>query len=177
MMDDERELEPEGWVDRHGDAMFRYALRWVHSSAIAEELVQDSFLEALRARDTFRGRSSERTWLVGILRHKILDHVRRSSRERCVEGLAAIDDIHGRYFDRRGHWKVSPGRRWGDPSLDLERHEFWAALGQCLARLPAALSDAFLLRELDGLESDAICETLRITPAACGSEFIGHVCS
>jgi RNA polymerase sigma-70 factor (ECF subfamily) len=70
-------VAPEGWVDRHGDVMFRYALRWLRSSEIAEELVQDAFLEALRMRGTYRGRSSERTWLVGILRHKILDHIRR----------------------------------------------------------------------------------------------------
>jgi RNA polymerase sigma-70 factor (ECF subfamily) len=165
-MDDDRNLDPEGWVDRHGDVMFRYALRWVHSSEIAEEIVQDAFLEGLRMRGTYRGRSSERTWLVGILRHKILDHVRRSSRERCVEGLEATDDdVLGRYFDRRGLWKRGPARGRGDPSSDLERREFWEALGQCLARLPPGLSDAFLLHELEGFGSDAICETLQISPA------------
>jgi RNA polymerase sigma-70 factor, ECF subfamily len=117
-------------------------------------------------RGTFRGRSSERTWLVGILRHKLLDHVRRSRRERCVETLETTDDnVLGRYFDRRGLWKVGPARGRGDPSSDLERREFWAALGQCLARLPPGLSDAFLLYELDGLDGGAICETLQISPA------------
>src|SRR5262245_37902575 len=165
-MDDDSNLDPEGWVDRHGDVMFRFALRWVRSSEIAEELVQDAFLEALRMRGTYRGRSSERTWLVGILRHKILDHIRRSSCERCVEGLELTgDDTLGRYFDRRGFWKVTPARWRSDPALDLERREFWTALGQCLARLPAGLTDAFLLHELDELDSDAICETLQISPA------------
>src|SRR5215472_3360793 len=144
-MGDEGTLDPEGWVDRHGDVMFRYALRWLRSSEIAEELVQESFLEALRARNTYQGRSSERTWLVGILRHKLLDHDRRSSRERrCDEREISYDDVLERCFERR---------------------EFWMALTQCLRVLPPGLSDAFLLRELDGLESDIICENLQISPA------------
>jgi RNA polymerase sigma-70 factor (ECF subfamily) len=165
-MDDDRNLDPEGWVDRHGDVMFRYALRWMRSSEIAEEIVQESFLEALRMRGTYRGRSSERTWLVGILRHKLLDHDRRSSRDRHVEGLEAADnDVLGRTFDRRGLWKPGRARGRGDPSSDLERREFWAALGHCLARLSPGLSDAFLLHELEGLDGDAICETLQISRA------------
>src|SRR6516164_4976262 len=100
-MDDEGTLDPEGWVDRHGDVMFRYALRWLRSTEIAEEIVQESFLEALRTRGTYEGRSSERTWLVGILRHKIVDRMRRSSRERRAEQFETIgDEILARSFDR-----------------------------------------------------------------------------
>jgi len=165
-MGDEGTLDPEGWVDRHGDVMFRYALRWLRSSEIAEELVQESFLEALRARNTYQGRSSERTWLVGILRHKLLDHDRRSSRERrCDEREISSDDVLERCFERRGRWKVTPARWRENPTSDLERREFWMALTQCLRVLPPGLSDAFLLRELDGLESDIICENLQISPA------------
>jgi RNA polymerase sigma-70 factor (ECF subfamily) len=165
-MDDDRNLDPEGWVDRHGDVMFRYALRWLHSSELAEEIVQESFLEALRMQGTYRGHSSERTWLVGILRHKLLDQARRSSRERAVQGFEATEaDVLGRAFDRRGLWKSGPMRWRGDPSTDLERSEFWAVLGQCLARLPPGLSDAFWLHELEGLDGTATCETLQISPA------------
>ena len=165
-MGDEGTLDPEGWVDRHGDVMFRYALRWLRSSEIAEELVQESFLEALRARNTYQGRSSERTWLVGILRHKLLDHDRRSSRERrCDDREISSDDVLERCFERRGRWKVTPARWRENPTSDLERREFWMALTQCLRVLPPGLSDAFLLRELDGLESDIICENLQISPA------------
>jgi RNA polymerase sigma-70 factor (ECF subfamily) len=166
VMDDPQILDPEGWVDRHGGVMFRYALRWLRSSEVAEEVVQESFLEALRTRNTFRGNSSERTWLVGILRHKLLDHDRRSRRERRLEELEVTDgDGLRRFFDGRGRWKVTPARWRGHPSSDLERREFWTALGRCLKRLPAGLSDAFLLRELDGLESGAICEVLQISQA------------
>jgi RNA polymerase sigma-70 factor (ECF subfamily) len=166
-MHDEGNLNPEGWVDRHGDVMFRFALRWVRSSEIAEDIVQEAFLEALRTRGAYRGRSSERTWLVGILRHKLLDHVRRTSRERCLKkGLEANQyNLPGQYFDNKGLWRVGPASSRRDPASDLERREFWAALGQCLSHLPPVLSDAFLLHELEGLDSDAICATLQISPA------------
>src|SRR6516165_2629881 len=129
-MGDEGTLDPEGWVDRHGDVMFRYALRWLRSSEIAEEIVQEAFLEALRTRETYQGRSSERTWLVGILRHKLLDHDRRAKRQRCRERVDVVDEnLLGRYFDRRGRWKMTPAR-WPDhPTRELERNEFWTALG------------------------------------------------
>jgi RNA polymerase sigma-70 factor (ECF subfamily) len=166
MMGDEGNLDPEGWVDRHGDVMFRYALRWLRSTELAEEIVQESFLEALSARDTYQGRSSERTWLIGILRHKLLDHDRRVNRERRCNGREIrFDDVLERSFDRRGRWRVTPARWRGDPASDLERREFWTAVAECLKALPPGLSDAFLLRELDGLETDDICENLQISPA------------
>ena len=71
--------DPEDWVDRHGDALYRYALLRLRSPDLAADVVQETFLEALRARSSFSGRSSERTWLVGILRHKIVDHLRKSA--------------------------------------------------------------------------------------------------
>jgi RNA polymerase sigma-70 factor (ECF subfamily) len=167
IVDERHDLDPEGWVDRHGDVMFRYALRWLRSSQIAEEIVQESFLEALRTRATYQARSSERTWLVGILRHKLLDHDRRSRREHRRETADVIDDsLLGRYFDRRGRWKATPARWKGTPSSELERREFWSALDRCLALLSPLLADAFVLRELDGLESDAVCEVLQISTAS-----------
>ena len=66
-------LEPETWVDQHGDSLFRFAVLRVRDPEAASDLVQETFLEALRARDTYSGRSSVRTWLVAILKHKIVD--------------------------------------------------------------------------------------------------------
>ena len=73
--------EAERWVDRHGDCLYRYALLRLGTPELAADVVQETFLEALRAQGSFAGRSSERTWLIGILRHKILDHFRKSGRE------------------------------------------------------------------------------------------------
>ena len=83
-MEYEQAIDAERWVDRHGDCLYRYALLRLRAPDLAADLVQETFLEALRVRASFAGRSSERTWLVGILRHKILDHYRRSGREQVV---------------------------------------------------------------------------------------------
>ena len=77
-MGDVERVDPEGWVDRHGDSLYRYALLRLRAPDLAADVVQETFLEALRARESFAGRASERTWLFGILRHKIVDQIRKA---------------------------------------------------------------------------------------------------
>ena len=161
---------PERWVDQHGDGLYRYALLRLRSPDLAADLVQETFLEALRANSAFQGRSAERTWLVGILRHKILDHFRRTGRERVRAGAAAtngfaVEPGGGPAFDSRGHWKNGPASWRGEPSRDMESREFWEIFGGCLAGLPPTLADAFFLRELVGLSALEVQDVLGITPA------------
>lgn len=163
LMSDDQAGDPENWVDRHGDCLYRHAVLRLRSADLAADLVQETFLEALRVRETFAGRSSERTWLVGILKHKIVDHFRKTGRfQALVDGAsakAAVDSA----FDRRGHWKAGPASWGGEPSRGLETREFWEAFGRCLSRLPDGLADAFILRELDGLGADEVRQVLGIT--------------
>jgi RNA polymerase sigma-70 factor (ECF subfamily) len=156
--------DPDRWVDDHGDALYRYAILRLRDQELAEEAVQEAFVEALRVRESFAGRSSERTWLIGILRHKILDHFRRRGRRKEESSLAADGHADGPAFDGRGHWRSFPAD-WDQPGRDIERGEFWAVFGRCLDDVPRGLADAFFLREMDGLDSPSICETLKITPA------------
>ena len=161
----EQATDAECWVDLHGDCLYRYALFRLRAPDLAADAVQETFLEALRARGRSRRRSSERTWLIGILRHKILDHHRRSGREQ-----ASVDAIpHGAAveseFDRRGRWNVAPEAWAAEPSRNLETREFWDAFGRCLSRLPKGLADAFFLREVDGLGANEVQELLGISPA------------
>ena len=79
--------DPETWVDQYGDYLFRYALTRLQDSAAAEDLVQETFLAALNARENFEGRSSVTTWLTGILKHKLIDHLRKESREQSVKDV------------------------------------------------------------------------------------------
>ena len=72
------------WVDAHADYLFNFAIGQVRDANTAEDLVQDTFLAAVKAQNSFGGRSSARTWLVGILRHKIYDHLRKTCRERAL---------------------------------------------------------------------------------------------
>ena len=72
---------PENWVDEYGDYLYRYALSRVKDPIIAEDLVQETFLAALKARHNFQGRSTARTWMIAILKHKIVDYIRQKVRE------------------------------------------------------------------------------------------------
>jgi RNA polymerase sigma-70 factor (TIGR02943 family) len=162
----DRNLDPSGWVDLHGDALYRFAILRVSDPHTAEDLVQETFLSALRAADRFEGKSSIRTWLIAILKYKIVDHFRRTAVEVRASDLAVWeeeDDLE--FFDERGHWKRAV-REWrGSPAELVENKDFWRAFQSCLSKLPEAHRRAFTLREIDGCESEDICEILSITPA------------
>src|SRR5262245_53041992 len=92
------------WVDQHGDYLFRFAVFRLRDRTAAEDVVQETFLAALRSYEKFAGRGSERTWLVGILKHKIIDHFRRTSREAPLAEDAAEGPVHEEFFQRSGQW-------------------------------------------------------------------------
>ena len=164
-MSDDPAVDPEGWVDRHGDCLYRYAVLRLRAPDLAADVVQETFLEALKARASFSGRSSERTWLVGILKHKIVDHLRKTGRDRAAGG-APLDAAGEPAFDGRGHWRLGPAPWPGDPAREIEGREFWDVFGRCLGKLSPGLSDAFFLRELDGLSAEEVQRALGITPAS-----------
>jgi RNA polymerase sigma-70 factor (ECF subfamily) len=164
-----RALEPETWVNEHGDYLYSYALLRVRNRELAEEIVQETFLAALKACHNFAWQSSERTWLIGILKHKIVDHFRRSSRERPVADFEAgpsDDDLFRKSGEWVDHWTREGGpKEWtDDPSQLVEQKEFWEVFNRCLAQLPPRLAEAFTLREIDGLSSEEVCEILSVTP-------------
>lgn len=162
-MNGEQTQGPDGWVDRHGDCLYRYAMMRLKVPDQAADVVQETFLEALRARGSFAGRSNERTWLIGILKHKIIDHFRKSSREQTTSRPAALDAVPEPWFDRRGRWQAGLASWGGDPSRALETQEFWDVFHRCLSKLPPGLADAFFLRELDGLSAAEVQDVLGIT--------------
>jgi RNA polymerase sigma-70 factor (ECF subfamily) len=154
--------EPSQWVERHGDALFRYAMLRVRDHAVAEELVQECLLGALDARKRFGGESSERTWLIGILKHKLLDHWRRRGRDKPHEASSA--ELHDlAVFDERGYWKGRVQAWRDDPAELIEQREFRQVLANCLRKLPATFATCFIMKEVDGLDSSEICQVLGIT--------------
>jgi RNA polymerase sigma-70 factor (ECF subfamily) len=159
--------DPETWVDRHGSYLFGFAMKRLRDPVLAEELVQEALLAALQSRDRFQGRSSERSWLVGILKHKIIDHFRRVSRERPAEDVAAWPDEFKEPFDEDGHWRVEEGEGpidWGaQPLAALQQKEFQEVLSRCLTKLPPRMAEAFTLREMEELETDEICKILNVS--------------
>jgi RNA polymerase sigma-70 factor (ECF subfamily) len=150
--------EPDEWLSRYGDALYRYALNRLRRPQEAEEAVQDALLAALKARGQFRGRSHPRTWLMGILKRKVVDRLRAAARE--ARG-ADPNDLDA-WFDARGKWRKPPGR-WGDPAAAAERSEFWGVVRRCLAKLPARMAAAFTLRTLDDRPPAAVCRELAIS--------------
>jgi RNA polymerase sigma-70 factor (ECF subfamily) len=152
--------EPAEWLSQYGDALYSYALNRLGRPHEAEEAVQETLLAALQARGEFQGRSQPRTWLMGILKRKVADRLRAAAREDCATDLNDLDS----WFDARGKWRRWP-RRWDDPAAVAERSEFWGVVRRCLARLPAQMAEAFILRTLDDEAADEVCRELAISPA------------
>jgi RNA polymerase sigma-70 factor (ECF subfamily) len=161
--------DPAVWVDEHGDYLFRYAVLRLRDTSVAEDLVQETFLAALRAHENFAGRGAERTWLTGILKHKIADHFRRLGRETPASQLGEEAFEHAELFRPSGEWKdhwvadSAPVEWRSTPEELLEQGEFFQMLDECLRPLPARVSGAFILREVDGLDSEEICQVFGVS--------------
>jgi RNA polymerase sigma-70 factor (ECF subfamily) len=146
--------------------LLRVAQLQLRDHAQAEDVVQETLLAALEAQDRFAGKSSVKTWLTGILKHKIVDAIRKKSREPAVSALdeeADIDDLDI-FFDAndRDHWDTKPAE-WRNPERDLEQKQFMSMMDFCLEKLPPNTARVFMLREVMELESDEICKELNIT--------------
>jgi len=155
--------EAESWVDRYGEILYRFALVRVKNPDIAEDLVQETFLAALRGRENFQGRSSLKSWLVAILKHKIVDHIRKSVKEKVLENFDSLADQVETNFDDRGKWKFRPQNWTVDPVKLYQQKEFMDILYQCLAQLRGRQAEVFMLREVDGLSTEELCKELNIT--------------
>ncbi len=163
-MTEKEHSDPEKWVDEYGDYLYRYALSRLFDPHLAEEIVQETFLAALKSLEGFRGQASIKTWLVGIMKHKIVDHFRKTSREKPYEEVENLYDREPDIFDDRGGWKIGPAKWQGDPQIIREDREFWETFRKCLLKLPKKQVDLFVLREMEGKKTDEICMILDITP-------------
>lgn len=164
--------DPERWLQEHGDYLYRYALRRLRDSAQAEDMVQETLLAAWQAIGGYIGQVAEKTWLTGILKHKIIDCLRKQIRESPVEDITALSDSAAQsgidqLFDARGHW-VTPPQNWGSPHKMLENRQFIDALQRCLERLKPTLARVFTLKEISGNSNEQICDELGISAGNCG---------
>jgi len=151
--------KPERWWREYGDVLYRYALARLGDPDLARDTVQEALASALKAAHGFQGRSAEQTWLVGILRHKIIDHYRKNGRETKVfDRSASSEDA-----------ELTPARQaaqtpsWADPALAAARTEFWEALRVGLEKMPKRLAEAYRLVEIEQLDTDTVCERLEVT--------------
>lgn len=159
---------PEYWVAQYGDYLFRFAMVKLHDEHLAEDAVQETLLAALQGQKNFSGGSSEKTWLIGILKHKIVDLIRKKVREPTLVNVDEPLEFGGdesieAMFDETGHW-TTPSQDWGNPDKVLEQKLFWKILAECLKRLPPQLAMLYSLREISGMETKDICKDLNISP-------------
>lgn len=156
---------PERWVDEHGDVLYRYALARVRKPEVAQDLVQETLLAAMRSYEKFAGQSSVRSWLCGILKHKLCDYFRKRGRETSFTDLEFLADECGDRFVPKGFWVHMDGPREWRPDADevMHRAEFWETMRTCLGTLPERIATVFMMREMDEIESKEICATLAIS--------------
>lgn len=157
--------DPDSWVQRHGDYLYAYAMFRLHDRTAAEDIVQETLLAALQSRHAFARESTERTWLTGILKHKIIDSYRRACRENNFDGFSDPEILERQLFDESGHWRESrcPNEWNSDAEFLFEQREFEEVFQKCLGELPRRLACVFTLREIDGMTNAEICEILEIS--------------
>lgn len=152
------------WLEEHWDALYRYALTRIRDEALAEDLVQETLLAAFKNHDQFEQRSAPKTWLIGILKHKIIDAIRKASREAPLASAETQieDTLSDDYFDNKQHWQINI-ESWSAPDKSLEQQQFWDVLEGCVDQLPPRMAQIFILRELDGLSSEEICKVANLS--------------
>ncbi|MHC4226834.1 MAG: sigma-70 family RNA polymerase sigma factor [Planctomycetota bacterium] len=146
-------------VNEHAETLYLYALMRVGKQELAEDIVQDTILAALQSWRTFAGDSSERTWLIGILRHKILDFFRQHRSRQDVDDETWRTD----YFDKSRHWKDKMLSWKENPEVLAGNGEFWKVLQDCVRELSRVMARAFVMREMEGMSSEEVCKHLEIS--------------
>jgi RNA polymerase sigma-70 factor, ECF subfamily len=152
-------------LETHRGYLLRVARLQLRDQALAEDVVQDALTAAIAAQSGFSGKSSIKTWLTGILKHKIVDAIRRKQREplpaSTLDEESDLEDFDG-LFRANGAWDERPAD-WGDPEQALNRRQFFDVMEFCLDKLPPNTARVFMMREVMELDTDEICKELSIT--------------
>lgn len=161
------ELQPQKWVEKYSDYLYSFACYRVNDNDLAEDLVQDTFLSALSAKDTYKGIASEKTWLVSILKNKIIDHYKKAStRNESPLKLSTYDaPSYDYYFDTRkkGEWQTDHQPKDWSHAQQAETKEFYVILQKCMTALPPKWAGVFKMSLLDDTNSDIVCKEFNLT--------------
>ena len=165
-------LDPGNWLKLYGNYLFTLAIMKTGNKELAEDLLQETFLSAVKAKESFKGNSNEKTWLAAILKNKIIDHYRKKNvLKEAGDYLANTKQIfHASFFssadENFGHWtQEAAPQEWKKEGADasLNNKEFLKILQYCIEKLPARLTPVFLARFIDEEESEIICKEFNIT--------------
>lgn len=159
------DLNTQTWLDEYGDYLYRYALLKVKDRHVAEDLVQETLLAAIAAKNTFSHQSTVRTWLTGILKHKIIDYFRRQKRAVAMDDLMGHEneDQLDSFFKSNGHWNDKP-EAFPSPESVFQQKQFWLIFQKCLSGLKPKQADVFLAKEMHDMSNEEICKHFSITP-------------
>ncbi len=155
----------ESQLAEHQAYLLRYARLQLRNDAWAEDAVSETLLAALTKPQSFGNRSQLKTWLVGILKHKVIDILRQRQREVSLadDDSDGSEELEALMFRPDGHYAAQPAE-WGNPEQELRSRQFFEVLELCCEKLPAAMARVFMMREWLELPSDEICKELRLTP-------------
>ncbi len=154
---------PERWLDDYGDYLYRYAFSRLRDTTAAEEVVQETFLAGIRFQDRYSGEGAERAWLLGILKRKIVDYVRRRNRYDRDGSWEDTNDPSSQLFDQNGAWKKNAFA--ASAPDQVESQEIWDVVKGCLQHIPKGQADVFVLSVMEEMDTDEICKQLDITPS------------
>lgn len=156
------------WVEEHGDLLFRFAYQRTGSRETAEDLVQDTLLSAFKSLDTFKEEASDKTWLMRILRNKIIDHYRKTRTRKSEDEVSQRKEVSlDAFFDDAGGWNPDKQPQpWSErPDEVLEREQLGDVLNGCIENLKGKGAIAYRMKYLEDEESEEICKVLDITPS------------
>jgi RNA polymerase sigma-70 factor (ECF subfamily) len=161
-------LDPDSWLNSYGDYLFSYCMVRINHRETAEDLVQETLLSAFRSRDGFKGESSEATWLVAILKNKIVDYYRKKDiLKETKDYLESTDgDFSKSFFDPNdGHWlRDATPQTWNAPAdADMDQAEFQNVLRACVHKMPPKLVPVFIAKFFDEEDSETICKVHSIS--------------
>lgn len=164
-MSAKEKLKPEQWVAAYANYLYAFAFQRIADPEICKDLVQDTFLSAIKNRHSFKGNSSERTWLTSILKNKIIDHFRQRSAEFLIDEDIAEKEQPDSFFETNGHWKhkYEPQSWRIEDENYIENKELKTILEKCIQQLPALWARVFSMKYMDEEDSAKICKELGLT--------------
>ncbi len=155
---------PNNWLQQYGDLLFQYTLPRVNEKEIAEDLVQETFLAALKGLAGYKGEASEKNWLFSILKNKIVDHYRKKAAAKEISNMTDLQAPDEDWFDAEGHWAENKlPQEWKTVENPGERKEIQKVINWCKDNLKELQKHVFTLKYLEDLESDEICKVLNIS--------------
>ncbi|KAA1245591.1 sigma-70 family RNA polymerase sigma factor [Aquimarina sp. RZ0] len=155
-------IDPNSWIDKYSDYLFNYTIVRVDDKEIAQDLVQETFFAGLKSMKNFKGEASERTWLISILKRKIIDHYRKINSNK---GKAEVRINYVNDGETEGDWLEE---RVADPfdqnaENEIENEELGVAIYNCIDKLPEKQARIFKMKTIEGFDTEAICNEFDIT--------------